>query len=402
MTQLSAPATSATASSSDQPLNVEAAVRERYSAAANEKEAALCCPVDYDAQYLEIIPQEIIDRDYGCGDPSKYVEPGDTVLDLGSGGGKICYIAAQVVGAEGRVIGVDCTDDMLELARRYRPEIAARLGYDNVEFHKGKIQDLKLSLDQLDRHLADNPIQTSADWLNVETHTQHLRDSSPMIADESVDVIVSNCVLNLVRDDDRQQLFSEMHRVLRRGGRAVISDIVSDENVPVELQNDPRLWSGCMSGAYREDSFLQAFEAAGFYGMEIIERQEAPWAVVDGIEFRSLTVRAWKGKEGPCLERHQAVIYRGPWKSVIDDDGHRLDRGKRMAVCDKTFKLYSRAPYADGIVAVPPQEDIPLEGAISFDCTRNVVRDPQQTKSAASIDLTILPDSDCCSPGSCC
>ena len=402
MTQLSASATSATASESAQPLNVEAAVRERYSAAANEKEAALCCPVDYDAQFLEIIPDEIIQRDYGCGDPSKYVEPGDTVLDLGSGGGKICYIAAQVVGENGRVIGVDCTDDMLELARNYRPEIAARLGYDNVEFHKGKIQDLKLSLDQLDRHLADSPIQTSTDWLNVETHAQHLRDSSPMIADESVDVIVSNCVLNLVRDADRKQLFSEMHRVLRRGGRAVISDIVCDEDVPLELQNDPRLWSGCMSGAYREDAFLQAFEEAGFYGIEIVSRQEEPWAVVDGIEFRSLTVRAWKGKEGPCLERNQAVVYQGPWKAIIDDDGHRLDRGKRMAVCDKTFQIYTRAPYADQIIPVPPQEDIPLESAETFDCTRSAVRDPKQTKSAASVELTILPDSDCCAPGSCC
>lgn len=402
MTQLNVPATSADSSDSSRPINVSAAVRDRYSAAANEKEAALCCPVDYDARYLEMIPSEIIERDYGCGDPSKYVLPGDTVLDLGSGGGKICYIAAQVVGAEGRVIGVDCTDDMLELARRYRPDIASRLGYDNVEFHKGKIQDLKLSLDQLDRHLADNPVQTSTDWLHLETHAQHLRDTAPMIADESVDVIVSNCVLNLVHNGDRQQLFSEMHRVLQRGGRAVISDIVCDEDVPVELQNDHDLWSGCMSGAFREDRFLQAFEDAGFYGMEIVDRQEEPWAVVEGIEFRSLTVRAWKGKEGPCLERNQAVVYQGPWKAVIDDDGHRLDRGKRMAVCDKTYQLYTRAPYGDQITAVPPQEEIPLDQAASFDCTRFGIRDPRQTKSSTAAKLTILPDSDCCGPSSCC
>ena len=100
--------------------------------------------MDYDAKYLEIIPPEIIERDYGCGDPSKYVEPGDTVLDLGSGGGKICYIAAQVVGSEGKVIGVDCNDDMLGLARTYQSQIAETLGYANVEFHKGKIQDLSL------------------------------------------------------------------------------------------------------------------------------------------------------------------------------------------------------------------------------------------------------------------
>ena len=396
---MTAPATTAAPA---QPLNVEAAVRERYGAAANEKEVALCCPVDYDARYLEAIPDEIIERDYGCGDPSQYVEPGDTVLDLGSGGGKICYIAAQVVGAQGRVIGVDCTDDMLGLARSYQAEMATRLGFDNVEFHKGRIQDLKLSLDQLDLYLSDNPVRSSTDWLNVETHAQHLRDTSPMIADESVDVIVSNCVLNLVNNGDRQQLFSEMHRVLKRGGRAVISDIVCDEEVPPELQNDPRLWSGCMSGAFREDRFLQAFEQASLYGVEIVKRQTEPWAVVDGIEFRSMTVRAWKGKEGPCLERNQAVVYQGPWKAVIDDDGHRLDRGKRMAACDKTFQMYTRAPYADQIIAVPPQEEVPLDAATSFDCSKSTIRDPRQTKSAAPIELTILPDDDCCGPGECC
>ncbi|MCP4508894.1 MAG: methyltransferase, partial [Fuerstiella sp.] len=88
-------------------MNVDGAVRDRYSNAAQAAEASLCCPVSYDAQYLEAIPPEIIERDYGCGDPSKYLQPGDHVLDLGSGGGKICYIASQVVGPDGYVVGVD-------------------------------------------------------------------------------------------------------------------------------------------------------------------------------------------------------------------------------------------------------------------------------------------------------
>lgn len=383
------------------PINVEEAVRSRYSEAARKQEAALCCPVEYDTQYLKIIPQEIIDRDYGCGDPSQFVEPGDTVLDLGSGGGKICYIAAQVVGETGRVIGVDCNDDMLGLARSYQAQIAATLGYANVEFHKGRIQDLKLSLDQLDRHLAAHPVQSSSGWLEAEAQARSLRNNSPMIAEESVDVIVSNCVLNLVRESDRRQLFSEMHRVLRRGGRAVISDIVCDETVPEELRNDPKLWSGCMSGAFREDEFLQAFEEAGFYGVEIVATQKEPWAIVEGIEFRSMTVRAWKGKEGPCLERNQAVVYTGPWKAVIDDDGHRLNRGQRVAVCDKTFQIYSRRPYADQIIPVPPQLEIPLESAASFDCSHFGVRDPRKTKNGM-LPLTRLPDEDCCGPSGCC
>src|SRR6187401_3104955 len=99
-------------------LKAELAVRERYAASAKAREAKLCCPVEYNAKYLAAIPQEVIERDYGCGDPSQYLRAGETVLDLGSGTGKICFIAAQVVGPTGRVMGVDMTDAMLEVARR--------------------------------------------------------------------------------------------------------------------------------------------------------------------------------------------------------------------------------------------------------------------------------------------
>ena len=146
-------------------LDVESAVRERYGAASQEKEAALCCPVEYDPQYLKILPAEIIERDYGCGDPSKFVEAGDTVLDLGSGGGKICYIAAQIAGANGKVIGVDTNTEMLNLANKYRGEMAAKIGYANTEFRYGKIQDLKLDLSLADEFLKENPIKTAEDFL---------------------------------------------------------------------------------------------------------------------------------------------------------------------------------------------------------------------------------------------
>ena len=109
----------------------EASIHSRYASAAREKEESLCCPARYSPQFLKVIPREILDRDYGCGDPTPYVRQGDTVLDLGSGGGKVCYILSQVVGSQGQVIGVDCNPDMLALARRCReleaPLIHARL-----------------------------------------------------------------------------------------------------------------------------------------------------------------------------------------------------------------------------------------------------------------------------------
>src|SRR5215471_3602016 len=150
---------------SKERLYVEAAVLERYAAAAKVPRANLCCAVDYDPQYLKIIPSEVIERDYGCGDPSRYLRQGETVLDLGSGTGKICFLAAQAVGAKGRVIGVDMTDEMLEVARRNAPIVAERLGYANVEFRKGRIQDLALDLELLDRELKAHPINGAAAFL---------------------------------------------------------------------------------------------------------------------------------------------------------------------------------------------------------------------------------------------
>lgn len=383
------------------PFDVEQAVRERYEAAANEKEAALCCPVDYDPEFLKILPAEIIERDYGCGDPSKFVRAGETVLDLGSGGGKICYIASQIVGAQGRVVGVDTNKEMLALAEKYRREIGERVGFHNTEFRYGKIQDLRLDLTLVDEYLKENPIRESSDLLDYEAFTSQIKNEKPLIADDSIDVVLSNCVLNLVKPEDKKQLFAEMFRVLKRGGRAAISDIVADEEVPEHLQKNPELWSGCISGAFREDSFLEAFEEAGFYGMEIVKRDENPWRVVEGIEFRSVTVVAYKGKQGACRERNQAVIYKGPWKKVIDDDGHVLERGSRMAVCDKTFQIYRREPYAGDIIQVEPRENIAFEDAKEFDCRRTAKRSPRETKGM-EYDLTDLSGEVCDSSSGCC
>jgi ubiquinone/menaquinone biosynthesis C-methylase UbiE len=386
---------------SEEAMIVERTVRERYSQAAQQRETALCCPVEYDADFLKILPQEILERDYGCGDPSKYVQSGETVLDLGSGAGKICYIISQIVGEKGRVIGVDMNPDMLQLARKYQKEIGNKIGHYNAEFRRGKIQDLRLDLEKVERYLRENPINNASDLMRYEEFVEEQRKNQPLIPDGAVDLVVSNCVLNLVKDEDKKQLFSEIFRVLKVGGRVAISDIVCDEDVPQRLKNDPELWSGCIAGALREDEFLQAFADVGFYGIQIEKRDEKPWQTIEGIEFRAVTITAYKGKEGPCLERNQAVIYRGPWKAVIDDDGHTLYRGERMAVCDKTFRIYTKAPYVQDVIAVEPYENIPLEKAAKFNCSKNARRHPRETKGI-EYNKTEVTDAPYCGPDGCC
>jgi arsenite methyltransferase len=382
-------------------LHVESAVKEAYANGAEQRVEELCCPVDYDPRYLEAIPDEVIERDYGCGDPSKYLKSGETVLDLGSGTGKICFIASQVVGPEGRVIGVDMTTEMLEVARRNAPVVADEIGYANVEFRRGRIQDLALDLDRMEVQIAADPVTDVEGLFAAQAQADDLRRTEPMVEDGSVDVVVSNCVLNLVDGKDKAMLFSEIFRVLRRGGRAVISDIVSDEAVPEHMRNDPELWSGCISGALTEVEFLEAFVEAGFYGVQILVRQSEPWRTVEGLEFRSVTVEAFKGKEGPCFERNQAVIYRGPFKEVVDDDGHRLVRGQRVAVCDKTYSIYGRAPYAEFFDLVDPLVPIDLEDAAPFDCARVVTRHARETKGL-DYDVTTEAVGPVCGPDGCC
>ncbi|MEM7245393.1 MAG: methyltransferase domain-containing protein [Acidobacteriota bacterium] len=376
--------------------SVEQAVKDRYSAGAKEREAALCCPVDFDASLLEVIPQEVVERDYGCGDPTKHVRKGETVLDLGSGSGKACFMLSQVVGPEGAVIGVDMTDDMLALARQHQADIAAKIGHDNVIFKKGKIQDLLLDRERLDAWLKEHPVQGEADLEQLEAEMERLRNEHPMIADDSIDVIVSNCVLNLVDPAAKAALFDEIARVLKPGGRAVISDIVCDEEVPQELQDDPELWSGCISGAFQEADFLDAFAEVGLTGVRILERQPDVWQVVEGIEFRSLTVEATKCAEGAGRDLGQAVVYKGPFAMVEDDEGQVLLRGERMAIGDTTFAKYSGAPYSEHVELISPPELPARDDAPEFpEGGEPLIRDPQESKGAGAVESA---GSDCCAP----
>jgi len=376
-------------------LDQEKAVLDRYGKAAHERENALCCPVSYNGKLLEAVPDEVIERDYGCGDPSAYLREGETVLDLGSGGGKICFIASQVVGEQGRVIGVDMNPEMLELARAAAPVVADRIGYSNVEFREGRIQDLATDPSAVAAYLRKHPVQTTQDALDFEAFTAKQRREFPLVESDSVDAIVSNCVLNLVAPEDKHNLFREIYRVTKVGGRVLISDIVADEEVPDEMRADADMWSGCISGAYREDLFLKAFCDVGFYGVRVLKRDEQPWRTVRGIEFRSVTVEAFKGKEGACMEGLQAVVYKGPFSHVKDDDGHVIPRGVRYAVCKKTFALYQREPYREHFDFVEPLEPIAEERP--FDCSRDTLRQPHETKGQdydATTEVCMGPD--CC------
>ncbi len=243
-------------------LDQTQAVEERYGAAAKAQESCLCTPVAFKPAYLEVIPDEVVERDYGCGDPTRWLKSGDVVLDLGSGSGKNAFICAQVVGETGAVIGVDRNREMLSLARQASPVVAARIGWGNVQFVEGSIEAL------------DAP----------------QADGSPLIGDASVDVVLSNCVLNLVNPSRRLQLLRNIRRVLRPAGRVAISDIVSDQEVPLSMQQDPELWSGCISGAWQEDDFLADFSDLGFEQVKYADRSAKPWRVVGGIEFRAVTL----------------------------------------------------------------------------------------------------------------
>ena len=333
-------------------MNVESSVRERYSEGARERQQALCCPVDYDAGLLAMLPDEIIDKDYGCGDPSRYVQQGDVVLDLGSGGGKICYMAAQLVGKGGQVIGVDMNDDMLALARKHQQEMAARLCDDRVRFVKGHIQDLALDIDALEKYLSANPVSSHKEFSALKEWEALQRKEHPLIEDNSVDLVISNCVLNLVSDEQKQQLVSEIFRVLKPGGRVAISDIISDRTIPLSMKNNPELWSGCISGAFEEAEFLRVFADSGFHAPCYDKWDARPWQVVEGIEFRSVTLTAVKPAQQPGQRNEAAVIYRGPFSAVTDDAGNCFQRGQRVPVNSDTHDLLTGPAYKGGFISL--------------------------------------------------
>ena len=289
-------------------------VRAFYGAAAEQPQAELCCPVRPDEADLAHIPPEVVERFYGCGSPvtAAALVPGETMVDLGSGAGIDCFIAAKKLGPEGRVFGVDMTDQMLAVARESQPKVAAALGFDVVEFHRGFLEDIP-------------------------------------VPDATADIVTSNCVINL--SPDKPRVFREIWRVLKDHGRAVIADIVSDRDVPPKMRADGQLWGECISGALTEEAFLAALERAGFYGVGVLK--QSFWKEVQGCRFYSITVRGYKfEKKAGCTYVGQSAVYLGPLKAAIDEEGHLFPRGAPVEVCTDTASKLSHAPYAGSFVIV--------------------------------------------------
>ncbi|MEX2663691.1 MAG: methyltransferase domain-containing protein, partial [Vicinamibacterales bacterium] len=272
------------------------------------------------------IPPEVVERFYGCGSPVSAAapQPGETLVDLGSGAGIDCFIASRRVGSEGRVFGIDMTDQMLEVARGSQPHVTAALGYDNVVFHKGILERI--------------PLDTA-----------------------SADIVTSNCVINL--SPDKPAVFREIWRVLKDGGRAVIADIVADGEVPPPMRADGQLWGECISGALSEDAFLAALERAGFYGISVLKKTF--WREVEGTRFYSVTARGFKfEKTAGCRYIGQYALYLGPMKSVTDEEGHLFPRGVPVEVCTDTAAKLAAAPYAGRFaVADSPASTTGFSGA---------------------------------------
>jgi len=373
-------------------MDVKSSVLERYSEGAKKQQADLCCPVDYNIDLLKILPTEILERDYGCGDPSRYVRSGDTVLDLGSGGGKICYIAAQLVGDSGKVIGIDMNNDMLNLAIRYQPEMAEKIGGDRVSFHYGHIQDLALNMDAANEFLKAKPIQSKEDLEAFDVWQREQKRSHPLIADNSVDLVVSNCVLNLVDDTQKSQLITEIFRVLKPGGRIAISDIISDEYVPAEMKADPELWSGCISGVFQEKEFLQKFIDVGFYAVAYDKWEQTPWKTINDIEFRSVTLTAIKPQQMTELDQGHTVIYKGPFESVTDDKGYEFDRGDRIAVSNVHFNALLTSSFSENFIFIEPSEQSAC--VTNWDSSMFSIRTTNDSKIGSKISTS--NKSSCC------
>jgi len=293
------------------------------------KTSACCCsdellhPAVKDIE--KEIDNEVLTKFYGCGSPIPPALEGCTVLDLGCGTGKDVFIASRLAGPDGFVTGIDMTDEQIEVGKRHLEPQMERFGYDtpNVQFKQGYIEDLKA--------------------FGIE--------------DNSIDVVMSNCVINL--SSDKKKVFSEIFRVLKPGGELFFSDVFAGRRVSEELQNDPLLHSECLGGAMYIEDFRRMMRNIGCTDFRVITKHKIKLnnpkieMKVGMVDFYSMTVRAFKleGLEDICEDYGQVAVYRGTisgYPHAFDlDDHHRLISGKPMLVCGNTASMLSETRFSD-------------------------------------------------------
>jgi arsenite methyltransferase len=314
----------------DSDVATLAEVRRYYGrvlAATADLKTSACCAGDvappHLRQLIADVHPEVRERFYGCGLPLPPALDGCTVLDLGCGTGRDCYVLSRLVGERGQVIGVDMTREQLAVANRHREWHARAYGHarSNVDFREGYIEDLG-AID---------------------------------IADDSVDVVVSNCVVNLSPDQPR--VLREIFRVLKPGGELYFSDVFADRRVPRELRGDPVLLGECLAGALYVEDLRRLLTAAGCSDARVVATQ--PITLDDPsiarrigmVAFRSLTIRAFKlALEDRCEDYGQIAHYLGTIDDLPHafdlDDHHHLETGRPMLVCGNTADMLSRTRYA--------------------------------------------------------
>ncbi|AZD01449.1 arsinothricin biosynthesis methyltransferase ArsM [Pseudomonas chlororaphis] len=284
-----------------------------------------CCSEAYGAQYLKNIPKRITEANFGCGNPTQYVREGDVVLDLGSGAGLNCYVAAQIAGSKGAVIGIDINPSMLQIARGEAAAFQEATGSAPLRFHRASASNLKIDQDLAEERLRTEPCTDWASWKNFEQFVSDSAQTHPLVEDQSIDLVISNCVINLVGETEKQNVFAEIYRVLKPGGRFAISDNVSNVAIPDELKQDTTLWSACYSGVLQEQAFYQQLQDAGLTGINIEARNDASTKRIGSVQFYSVTVTGTKPqvRKGHPL----TVIYRGPARELTGDSGKAYKRG---------------------------------------------------------------------------
>ncbi|MEK7703070.1 MAG: PqqD family peptide modification chaperone [Nitrospirota bacterium] len=289
-------------------------VRDFYSDAAETAQPSLCCTGGYVREDTAHIPKGALDISYGCGSPVPFarIVPGETVVDLGSGGGIDCFVMAKMVGREGRVYGIDMTDAMLKKANAFKSEVALNLGYDVVDFRKGYLEAVPL-------------------------------------ADASANVILSNCVINL--SPSKPTVMKEIWRILKDFGRVIISDIVSEKPLSSSMKSNPRLWGECVSGALTEEQYLAELERAGFYGLSIVKKDF--WREIEGNRVYSVVITGFKfEKKAGCDYIGQQAVYLGPMQAVIDEEGHLFPRNQPVTVCTDTAAKLKKPPYQSSFIVM--------------------------------------------------